>query len=64
MVASAGFFVAIDTTTINTDEITTIGTTGRKPQIAVPPGVRANRSRPNADHTTCGGPGAGAGTVH
>src|SRR2546425_12993342 len=44
-------------------ETSTIGTTGMKPRTAVPPDVRATRSRPPADHTTVGGPRDGAGTI-
>ena len=40
-----------------------MGTTGMKPRTEVPPGVRASRSRPPADHTTVGGPEGGAGTI-
>src|SRR5262249_30809508 len=63
MVAAPGLGVAADTTNISSAEIRTIGTTGMKPKIAVPPGVRARKSKPASFATTTGGPGAGAGTT-
>ena len=62
-VASDGFRVIIDTTIINSAETITIGTTGMKPNTAVPPGVRVSTSKPETDQTSVGGPGAGAGTA-
>jgi hypothetical protein len=58
-----GFFVAIDTTTINNAEIRTIGTTGMKPNTAVPPGVLDKTSTPPGAQRIVAGPGAGAGTT-
>ena len=60
-VAACGLAVSNDTTTIRTAEPIVIGATGIKPNTAVPPAVRARMSIPQADHTTVGGPGAGAG---
>jgi hypothetical protein len=62
-VAGAGFFVASETTTINNADTSTIGTTGMKPNTAVPPDVRDSASMPPTVQTTNGGPGAGAGTA-
>jgi len=63
MVVWAGFCVASETSHINNAETMTIGTTGMKPNTAVPPGVRVKTSVPPNDQTTVAGPGAGAGTI-
>ena len=47
-----GLAVKSETTHINSAEIITIGTTGMKPKIAVPPGVRAKTSVPPTAHMT------------
>jgi hypothetical protein len=58
-----GFFVIKDTTIINNADIRTIGTTGMKPNTAVPPGVLDKASTPPGAQRTVAGPGAGAGTT-
>src|SRR5260370_26228408 len=63
MVAGLGFGVRSETTTTSRQETNTRGTTGMKPRTEVPPGVRASRSRPPAEHTTVGGRAGGAGTT-
>ena len=63
MVAASGFLVEIENTIINRAEMITIGTTGIKPNTAVPPGVRVKTSIPPGAQETIGGPGAGAGTA-
>ena len=62
MVESLGPAVRSETTTISNTDATVMGTTGMKPNTAVPPGVRDRTSIPATDHATIGGPGAGAGT--
>lgn len=62
IVVADGLRVASETPYINNAEIITIGTTGMKPNTAVPPGVRERASIPPTDHNTADGPGAGAGT--
>ena len=64
MVLWVGLRVASETTIINSTETITIGTTGKKPKTAVPPGVRVRTSVPPGDQTTVAGPGAGAGTMY
>jgi hypothetical protein len=62
MVAGFGFGVSSETTNISSEEMMTIGTTGMKPNTAVPPGVRDRTSVPPIEYITVAGPGAGAGT--
>ena len=62
IVAAFGFAVASENTIISSAEMSTIGTTGMKPNTAVPPGVRVNTSTPPGAQETIDGPGAGAGT--
>lgn len=59
-----GFEDTSETTTSNTAETIVIGTTGIRPNTAVPPGVLDKTSIPETDHDTTGGPGAGAGTTY
>ena len=63
IVAAFGFAVANENRIISSAEMITIGTTGIKPNTAVPPGVRVKTSTPAGAQETIGGPGAGAGTA-
>ncbi len=63
IVAACGLRVSRETKNIKSAEMMTIGTTGMKPKMAVPPGVRVKTSMPPMVAQTVAGPGAGAGTV-
>ena len=62
--AALGFRVIHETMIMSNAEMIVMGTTGIKPQTAVPPGVRDKISMPAIDQTTIGGPGGGVGIVY